>query len=97
MENDRLFKVVYSGNVRKRLKAMSIVADNPKAMLASLVAIDHRLQQDPDVFGEPLFSLPGISLDIRHGAINPRAAPGFHARFSIDGIIMVSLGICHAA
>jgi hypothetical protein len=33
--------------------------------------IDHRLRRDPDDFGEPLYRLPALQLEVRHAVIAP--------------------------
>ena len=73
MANNGLFKVVYSGDVRKHLHALTMLAHELETFLSSLVAIDKRLRNDPRVFGESLYSLPAAHLDVRLGAINPLA------------------------
>lgn len=67
------YKVTSSGAVNEtiiRLHEQAAKAGRGKEFLAALRQIYERLRRDPMVFGEPLFRLPALKLQIRQGGIS---------------------------
>lgn len=55
----------------KQLHEQGASQGEGKRYIAALRTIYHRLQTEPDQFGEPLYHLPAIQLQIRQGVLAP--------------------------
>ena len=69
-----LFKVDMSGQTKvalQQLHKQAWSAGNSKRFLAALAHIIQRLQQDPTHFGEPLFHLPALKLEVCQAVVPP--------------------------
>ena len=68
------YKVDCSGVVAKALKQIQKQANKEgrgKQVLSAVLQIWKRLTNDPMNFGEPLFRLPVLKMQVRHGAVRP--------------------------
>lgn len=69
-----MFYVDASAELRKRIKLLHQAAndqDRGELFITSLKEIHYRLQVDPYEFGEPLYFLPILRLQIRTGSVLP--------------------------
>ncbi len=67
------YKVSSSGAVNEtiiRLHEQAAMAGRGKELLAALRQIYERLRRDPLIFGEPLYRLPALNLQVRQGGIS---------------------------
>ena len=72
--NGGRFKVLASRDIAQRLKRIQKQAKQQGRGDEVLAAIRHilrRLTEDPAEFGEPLYGLPALRLEVRHGAVGP--------------------------
>jgi hypothetical protein len=68
------YEIVHSGAVTKALRQLCRQATQEgraEAFLAALEQIEHRLGHTPNRFGEPLYRLPALRLQIRCAVIRP--------------------------
>jgi len=81
--NGQQYKVGMSGNTRSELDKLlfkAVLADKGEQFVNAYQQIIRRLHQDPTVFGEPLYMLAKLELQMRHGAILPLLVDyGVHA------------------
>lgn len=66
------YQVHLSGVIAKSLRGIQTRANllgRGKEVLSTFKAIVHRLEHDPFDFGEPLYRLPALRLQVRHGAL----------------------------
>lgn len=71
-----MYYVDASEEVRRELKQLhqdALKQGRGKAFVSSLRAMYERLHHDPFEFGEPLYSLPMLRLQVRNAAIRPLA------------------------
>ena len=71
------YEVIHSGAVTKALRRLFRQATRKgraEAFLAALEQIDHRLGHSPNRFGEPLYRLPALRLQVRSAVIRPLVA-----------------------
>jgi len=61
-KNQAIFRAIQRKASRKGLG---------EAVLSAIKRIWQRLTDDPIEFGEPMYTLPALHLDVRHGAIAP--------------------------
>jgi hypothetical protein len=69
-----MFYVDVSGELRERIKACyreAVKQNRQQHFLAALTEINRRLTEDPKEFGDPLYRLPLLKLQIRSAAIRP--------------------------
>ncbi len=72
--NGGRFEVHCSGFIAKSLKQLQKRAKaqgRGEQVLSAIRSIWRRLSNDPLEFGEPLYRLPALQLQVRHGAIGP--------------------------
>jgi hypothetical protein len=72
--NGGRFEVHCSGAVARHLKQIQKQAKQEgrgEAVLAAIRHIWRRLAVDPTELGEPLYHLPALRLEVRHGAVGP--------------------------
>jgi hypothetical protein len=68
------FQVNLSGVMAQKVRQLQRQAWEEGRGISFIIAmrsITRRLKNDPRDFGEPLYSLPGLRLQIRHAAIGP--------------------------
>ena len=68
------FEVHLSGFVAENVRQLQRQAwqeGHGPSFIFAMRSITRRLKNNPREFGEPLYSLPGLSLQIRHAAIGP--------------------------
>jgi hypothetical protein len=68
------YEVHCSGLIARSLKAIQRRAKEQgrgEAVLSAIRSIWYRLSFDPVEFGEPLYHLPALRLQVRHGAMGP--------------------------
>ena len=68
------YEVHSSGLIASRLKEIQKRAKaqgRGEAVLSAIRSMWHRLSLDPVEFGEPLYRLPALRLEVRHAAIDP--------------------------
>jgi hypothetical protein len=68
------YEVHCSGVITQKLRDIQRQATEEgrgEAVLAAIRQIYQRLQQDPMDFGEPLYRLPVLRMQVRHGGIGP--------------------------
>ncbi len=73
-KNGGHFEVHCSGVIAKSLKQIQKQAkqEGPgEQVLAAIQSIWHELSHDPTEFGEPLYHLPALQLQVQHGAAGP--------------------------
>lgn len=69
-----LYRVHNSGQIAEdfyRLQLMATLLGLGDELLEAARQAYQRLRQDPDEFGEPLYRLPAMRLQVRHAAIRP--------------------------
>jgi hypothetical protein len=95
MNGDPTFQVVVSEYVGKKLRVIQrreSKAGRGAAVLAAFEQMIARLTMDPFHFGEPLYHLPYMQLDVRHAAISPLLIYfGVHQAFPIVFIKDINL------
>ena len=72
--NGGRFQVFASRDIVRQLKRIQRQAKQEGRGQEVLAAIRHiwrRLTDDPAEFGEPLYRLPALRLEVRHGAVGP--------------------------
>ncbi len=72
--NGGRFEVRCSRLIAKRLQQIQSRAKTQgrgAQVLSAIRAIYHRLSSDPLEFGEPLYRLPALRLQVRHGVAGP--------------------------
>jgi hypothetical protein len=72
--NGGAFQVHCSGDIAKLLKSLQKRASKEgrgEEMIAAFEHIVYRLRHDPASFGEPLYQLPALQMDIRLGVVQP--------------------------
>ena len=65
---------MFSGELRERIKACyheAVKENHQQEFLAALTEINRRLTEEPIEFGDPLYRLPLLKLQIRSAAIRP--------------------------
>lgn len=68
------FQVNLSAEVANEIKALFQEASNAglkEAFLESLRAVNERLKKDPDVFGEPRYTLKNLGIQVRIAILLP--------------------------
>jgi hypothetical protein len=68
------YEVIHSGAVTQALRRLFRQATREgraEAFLSALRQIMHRLERSPNRFGEPLYRLPALRLQIRSAIIRP--------------------------
>jgi hypothetical protein len=73
-ENGGRYEVHCSGLIAKRLKEIQKHAKEEgrgEHVLSAIRNIWHRLSDNPIEFGEPLYRLPALRMQVRHGIIRP--------------------------
>jgi hypothetical protein len=69
-----IFQVHLSGMIaenERRLQRQAWQEGRGASFIIAMRSITKRLKNDPRAFGEPLYSLPALRLQIRHAAIGP--------------------------
>ena len=69
-----MFYVDVSGELRERIKECyheAVGQNRQQHFLAALTEINRRLTEDPTTFGDPLYRLPLLKLQIRSVVIRP--------------------------
>jgi hypothetical protein len=72
--NGGRYEVHSSGAIARRLKQIQKQAKKQgrgEQVLSAIRQIWHRLSYDPLEFGEPLYHLPALRLQVRHGIVSP--------------------------
>ncbi len=67
-------EVHLSGKLARKIRDIqqqASIEGRGEAVLAAFRAIVDKLENDPSGFGEPLYRLPALRMQIRHGAILP--------------------------
>ncbi|HEV3261285.1 MAG TPA: hypothetical protein VG013_30810 [Gemmataceae bacterium] len=68
------YAVHLAGTVAKRMRHIQRLAARQgqgEAVLAAFRQIVQRLEEEPLVFGEPLYRLPALRMQVRHGSVRP--------------------------
>ena len=74
-----VYKVCLSENIKTFLKQLHhqyAESGQGKTFLALLRQLYRKLRHEPLTFGEPLYRLPALKLQIRHGSISPNVKTG---------------------
>jgi hypothetical protein len=73
-ENGGQFEVHCSGAIARSLKDLqkqATLEGRGEQVLKAIQQIWHRLVHEPFEFGEPLYRLPAMRMQVRHGAVLP--------------------------
>jgi hypothetical protein len=73
-QNGGRFEVHCSGIIAKSLEQIQKRAKaqgRGEQVLSAVRTMLHRLSNDPLEFGEPLYRLPSLQLQVQHGAVGP--------------------------
>jgi hypothetical protein len=88
-----MYHVDLSGETHHQIKALFVKASREgraESFLAAFKKICHRLEQDPEDFGEPLYHLSVLKVQVRKAVIIPLAVDysvsKYHHNIVIKGI-----------
>jgi hypothetical protein len=74
--NGKLFQLVTCGSVRQALKELLVRAADlglDEVVIQAVKQIQRQLTQDPFGFGEPLYRLPNLKMEVRLAIVPPLA------------------------